>query len=422
VTVEARLRIAAVAALGLAAVALWWATTGRYPAAGDGAGGAAVDAAVAAPRLGPSQAPPQLAPASATPIDPATLATVTGTVELDGAPVHDYVVVAAEVPWGLVLGQARRIQRDDGRFDYQVPAGTVSVAVGGDGFATGQLDGIVVVAGETTDVGVIVVERGDRVAGRVLRPDGTPAAGARVAAGPLAETALGAHDDEFGQHVMAGTRTARTDASGRFVLPGVDRGPPEVASQIVALHPTGRAREVLAATGGDVELRLAPTGSLTGVVRDAPGHVAVRAVRDLELMVGGIDEAGGFRFDGLTPGRWTVSAYLGRGDRMGPTATVDVGVGAPAEVVLVFQRDLPALDVVVPAGCHAIGLDGGPGRHAHKACVGGVSTVAFEGVYPGDYTACASMPPPARGKPARPRCAPVTVTAAPSRQTIDLTK
>ena len=385
-SIQAKLRIAAGLALGLAVLG-WWVSSYR----GDGGGGA-VDDVGGIP-------------------DAATLATVTGTVELGGAPVRDYVVVAAEEPWGLVLGQAQHVQRDDGRFEHHVPAGTVSVAIGGDGFATGQVDGVVLVAGETTDLGVIEVERGDTLAGRVRDGRGRPVAGARVAAGPLADIALGGHEDDFGQHVIAGTRTARTGADGRFTMSGVDLGTADSPSQVVALEAGGRARRALGPGEASVELALEPTGSISGVVQHAPGRVGIRARKGSEMSAAVVDGDGPFRFDGLTPGAWTLSTLGRAGAPMGPTVKVEVGLGKPAEVVLAFDRDLPALDVMVAPGCQIVAIDGGETRQARQACPSGARLVTFAGVYPGAYRVCADA-----------TCVDATVTAAPSRQTIDLTK
>ena len=106
--------------------------------------------------------------------------------------------------------------------------------------------------------------RGTGLRGIVRRPDGTPVAGAQVAAiGRNSYVALGrgGFDSNYG----ARNEIARTDAAGRFVMPES-----EDLLLVVAAHPSGYAEARPDETQAMTNLVLEPWGRIEGEVRIGP--------------------------------------------------------------------------------------------------------------------------------------------------------
>jgi len=109
--------------------------------------------------------------------------------------------------------------------------------------------------------------RTSRVRGDVVLPDGTPAAGARVALAPLpyGRRALSMSDSAVGLIGPAGAATTVAAADGAFVIDGLLPG----AYQLLVETPHTAATETVSVVGGDVgglSIRLRPRVSLRGRV------------------------------------------------------------------------------------------------------------------------------------------------------------
>lgn len=145
--------------------------------------------------------------------------------------------------------------KEDGRFtlDLIVPE-TYQVSVKHNQYAATAVDDVVVTKGETTDVGVLVMLRGGRIAGRAFDLDGQPLKNATITA--VADKA-------------AGYKTTRTDADGFYELGNLNDGrysvtinsfqtnPPQ--NPLVGLSWAKNSRQVVDVVDGadlNVDLRL----------------------------------------------------------------------------------------------------------------------------------------------------------------------
>jgi hypothetical protein len=192
----------------------------------------------------------------------------------------------------------RRRRRDspssiDGRFQLgELGPGEYSITVMAEGRKPERLSRIPVKAGETTEVGTVVLRSGGRIRGTVSNPEGAPVAGASVA---LASSFLGT--------------STTSDARGAFVLAGLEEGVvtlrvshPEYADAVVRDLELRSEREPV-----EVKVELGRGGAIEGLVRDRDGSpVPGRSVR-LERRFGGDETAttgpdGTFRWERLPPG------------------------------------------------------------------------------------------------------------------------
>jgi hypothetical protein len=118
------------------------------------------------------------------------------------------------------------------------------------------------------------LQRGTGLRGVVRRPDGSPVAGAQVAAvGRNSYVALGrgGFDANYGSR----NEIARTDSTGRFVLPEVDN-----LLMVVAAHPSGYAEARAEETQELTNMVIEPWGRIEGEVR-----IGSRAGTNLQLVL-----------------------------------------------------------------------------------------------------------------------------------------
>lgn len=179
-----------------------------------------------------------------------------------------------------------------------------------------------------------------RIEGRVIDASGQPVSDALVAA------------MRGGRHPRA---TVLSDAEGRFVLEGLDRGRYFMRAAARGFAPVYRAR---VAVGSNVELQLGEEGRLRGLVTSADGPVPGFAVA-VERRVGNLqsnhaasvaeyDPNGRFEVDGLASGRYRVTASAP--GYASAEAEVEVRAGSTA--------DVGRLELGTPGGVRGIVMSG----------------------------------------------------------------
>lgn len=204
---------------------------------------------------------------------------------------------------------------DDGRFELESPGGTIRVEVSGPTFAPKSVDATVE-GGETADLGTITVVRGRSVSGRVLDPGGVPVAGAEVAVGKLLS---GDGSELFLAAESVGAKSTVTGEDGRFVFGGLGPGSLTI---VAGKSGVGRSSSIALPRGRDslsIDLVLAATGKLSGVVRESgkPVGETVLIARPLGatesnyFVITGAD--GSFALDALATGRYVVFPMIGAG-------------------------------------------------------------------------------------------------------------
>ena len=335
----------------------------------------------------------------------------------------------------------------------EVDPGRQALAVRGPGFAaaTATVD---VAPGAERDAGVILLDRGRTVRGRVLGAGSRPVAGAVVVAGARIHAAPGSlvHPHALREGWGSGIRRTVTDGDGRFELTGL-----EAADVVIAAEHEreGRSPAVMVGAGDDaaVDLHLAAFASVHGTVtragRPAAGLVwftqrASHLGGEFEAGEDGVYElsrlaAGEYTITGPInhrPGEQTVTRTVGLepGQRLRVDLAVD-GAGPTLIVALEPAGDAPAATAMVslvpgevsPANVREmtdLGLD--PSTVRNGAPTTGESR--FTGLRPGAYSLCVTPMPAAATDPlvaARffehpervpVRCSPITVAPAPPEQ------
>ena len=266
------------------------------------------------------------------------------------------------------LSPALPVATKDGKFLLDtVPPGSHDLTVRGPDFSQAVVRDVAVTGGQVRDIGVIKVERGRSVSGRVVGKSGAPVAGAVVVLGEqllgdgksLASSALQTFGDRMG------VRQTRTDGEGRYTINGIGK---EKELVIAAEHDAeGRSPTQVVPAGPQspvVDLELAGTGSLGGVVRAGgkpAGEVAVIATSPAaakqNIMVQ-TSQDGRYQIDRLAAGDYKVTAMRGTG--MGATmaaARAKVEPGKRSEVdIEIAVGDVTLVVDVKPRGDGKIDL------------------------------------------------------------------
>lgn len=347
----------------------------------------------------------------------------------------------------------------DGRFSVEVPGGAVNLAIAGPTFIR-KLVAIDVDDGGSEDLGTVTVTRGRSISGRVLDESGVPVADATVAAGLLL---TGDGQKLYIDSESVGARDTKTDAQGRFVMSGF---PPRSITVTAGKDGVGRSQSVSIPSGpssAEVDLVLAPTGSVSGVVRVDGTPLADTIIIASPangssanfFVTTGPD--GSFALDTLTPGLYAVTPIIGdSGDKyfrrvdvvtgqraqvdidittgtgsIAVTVTTDAGepVAASQVAVLGLRVDAPNMAALRYAALlPSLPPDGPPVAFYTRKARGGPARV--DHMKPGDYTACAV---PLPGDPHDPvvaqqlqeqvnslpmKCTPVTIDGGEKQLTI----
>ncbi len=240
----------------------------------------------------------------------------------------------------LTPGEKLEVHDEEGRFALDgVPPGTWDVEVASRGYESGRAGSVALEEGGVAGGVEVRLRRGATLAGRVLE-----AGSARPVADAVVEAEAQGGEPAFLRFGDDGEGGVRTDADGRFEIVGLAPG----SYSVSASHPDfAEAAETVLLKGqaASVELRLGRGSRLSGVVvsggRPVPGaSVALAAAGE---GFGGpfgpgsqgvtSDDAGRFRFERLTPGRYTLTATL-RGQTSSPVEAVLQGSGSRDDLVL----------------------------------------------------------------------------------------
>jgi hypothetical protein len=233
-----------------------------------------------------------------------------------------------------------------------VQPGAHDLTIRGPEFAEKSKRDVEVKEGEIVDVGKIVLERGRRIAGKVVDASGAGVEGANVKVGEMlwTEGAASGSEDE-GLQQMMGFRSATTSADGSFAIVGI----PKQGGSIVAEHPTiGRSDALKLPAGAgdlpDTRLALRGFGSIAGRVTHkgqplAAMVMATATTGGAQLVTVQAGPDGNYVIDRIAEGKHRLSAMQMGMMRMTSSDTTEVVVqkGQRATVNI----DIPAGDLTV---------------------------------------------------------------------------
>ncbi len=237
-----------------------------------------------------------------------------------------------------------------------VHPGTFDLTVRGAGFPDKIVKNVEVKPGETTDVGVVTVERGRVVSGRVVTSGGQPVADATVVLGRQLVGDGANLQSSFGSSVEAqmGIRRTTTGPDGSFRFGGVGKDELAVAAEQVDV---GRSMPATVARGdadANVLLSLVPFGSVAGTVKvDGEPAPDVSVIitsgsnsRSVVAVQTGND--GSFLADRVAAGSYKVAAMIGNGVSAKMVADqVEVAPGQRAEVELSIDLGKISLSISI---------------------------------------------------------------------------
>jgi protocatechuate 3,4-dioxygenase beta subunit len=238
-----------------------------------------------------------------------TAARVSGRVVTDtGEPVPNATVSVRPADAALPAGLSGMTTSTDaeGAFELlNLAAGKLALSAAAKGYVAGDTRLIEVSDGQSLENVDLQLQRGASIEGTVLTATGTAATAARVSL--LAKRSV---HNMLALEVTGGTRT---DGDGRFRLDGVPLGP-----QIVSADQDGflRAQRELTVQPGinRLDLRLGEGSAIGGRVTDSGGRPLAGAAVALLTAGPGLareemsDASGAFRFAGLEPGRYQLTA------------------------------------------------------------------------------------------------------------------
>jgi protocatechuate 3,4-dioxygenase beta subunit len=264
-----------------------------------------------------------------------------------GRPIRDFEVAYTQSRGGSFVvrvgtvgsrgpNQAVAFHAEDGVFTLdEVGAGKWEVEVRAEGYQGGRAGGVAVEEGATTEGVEVRLSRGGMISGRVMDArSGRPVRDAAIRAalaGDHTQMVFGPGDDE---------RQASSDADGHFEIPGLAAG----SYSVTATHPEwSEATEKVELKEGAVavDIRMNAGATIGGVVVGAGQRPVGGASISLDATGGDpfgeqftvADDAGRFRFERLTPGRYTVTALL-RSQSSSPAEVVLASTDAAREVTL----------------------------------------------------------------------------------------
>jgi protocatechuate 3,4-dioxygenase beta subunit len=266
-----------------------------------------------------------------------------------GRPIRDFevtytpsraggMVMRISTPRGRGPGQAVAFHAEDGAFTLEdVAAGKWDVDVLAEGYQSGRAGGVVVEEGVPAEGVEVRLSRGGIISGRVL-----DARFGRVVRDAAIRAALSGSRPQMRFGPGDDGRQASSDADGHFELPGLAPG----TYSVTATHPEwSEATEKVELKEGavTVDIRMNAGASIVGAVVGTGQRPVGGASISLGAPAGAsdpfgdqstvADDAGRFRFERLTPGRYTLTASL-RNQFSSPAEVVLPSGDAAREVTL----------------------------------------------------------------------------------------
>ncbi len=296
-----------------------------------------------------------------------------------------------------------------GVFEFPaVAAGSYQLTVDHGEFASRRPTSIEIPEGEgETDIGSTALTPGLQIEGLVVGPDQRPVAGALVSA---------LHPYTAPSRAGEGSRTATTNAGGRFRIGGLQDNLVDVGVQADG-YAASHLKAVKPGTNDLLEIELNSGAVLTGRVVDTAGDAVSGAMVTLfdvgSSPFAGFDDPGHqqattdaegrFRFELLRPVTWRASAaaFPGAG-RAGSTENVPIQLrtGEVREIELVLaNHDAEVVGVVtnhlgdaVEQAEVTVVVGGTPGRSSRQSSVGPGGRFRSGPIPAGDATVVASHP------------------------------
>jgi RNA polymerase sigma-70 factor (ECF subfamily) len=231
-----------------------------------------------------------------------------------------------------------------------------------------------IVAGETTDLIVVVPARDGTIRGRAVRTDGDPVADADVVV--LSKWTFVSWT---GEDQAATVARARTDGEGAFTVEGLEPGTYELS-----IRDAFRQRQsISAATGTDVRVELPLPGSVSGTIVGPDGRVPSSFTVSVESSGATLTDLflftdGAWSLVGVPPGSATVSVSTAEGRAQAQVAIPEDGVAdsvalrlAPRASVSVQVLD-GALGTPIVGAYVVVRASGAPGKSAKSNADGEV--------------------------------------------------
>jgi|ADurb_Met_03_Slu_FD_contig_61_261117_length_4432_multi_4_in_0_out_0_4 uncharacterized GH25 family protein len=264
-------------------------------------------------------------------------------IDTDGNPVKAFSARAEpiDVDAGYETPRAafKTFSGAEGGFEIpNLPPGSYTINVQSPGYRGTQAANIRVAAADVTDVGVLRLQTGGILNGRVIDSYGAPVPDATVAV-------IGGASRLPGARGGASATTTTTDADGRFSFEGLKGGatkfrvskPGYLASDSESVDPNTLVSELV--------LRLGVGGVISGVVINGSGqplpNVKVYLKGEPKSAQTETDSRGHFVFDALPEGVYTVRTFTfakpGEERRVEPVLDVEVSPGGVVEVELVKE-------------------------------------------------------------------------------------
>jgi len=215
---------------------------------------------------------------------------------------------------------------------------------------------------------VLILDRGNRISGKVSWSDGTPAADVKVDVSfdRAAMIGMGAFDAARG-----GKGDGRSNAQGEFTVVGLGKGPFTVQARHVAADELGSSATIDGVKPGTLDLRLVllPSSAISGRVVDDTGAAVEKCSVEIarksnnpwipgegQRTVAVDDANGAFHIEAVDPGAHTLTARDASGFKSAPMDIVLPREEGAGEVLLTLPRPASVSGrVLLPDGSPAAG-------------------------------------------------------------------